>query len=166
MDLPDLQINNEWIEIPKEFCSDLTSAPMERCISCDKYLLEQGTQYLIEKAFKRYQDTEIVNTIFEYAICYPCAQEMQSAMSADSMQKIGEYFAKNTVDLSVRRERILDDLVREREMKEHSDRFQGYLLQHKLGYITDEQLNDWILGKRELGVVIRDPRNDIPYKRF
>ena len=64
------------------------------------------------------------------------------------------------------RERILDDLVREREMKEHSERFQGYFLQHKLGYITDEQLNDWILGKRELGVVIRDPRKESFYKKF
>jgi hypothetical protein len=63
--------------------------------------------------------------------------------------------------MNYNRERILNDLIREREREENHREFEGYLLQNKLGYISDKDLMKYMLGEKELGCVIKDPRNEI-----
>lgn len=87
-------------EIPKVFYSDLTGKPIEKCVSCERDLLHSNEPYVIEKAFRRYSEYEFENTIFEYAMCMPCAQKMHKSMSTESLQKIQNYFA--SVDLMER----------------------------------------------------------------
>ncbi|MFY0652664.1 MAG: hypothetical protein JXQ96_11550 [Cyclobacteriaceae bacterium] len=93
---------DKLIEIPKIFYSDLTGAPIEKCISCECNLLEPGRPYMIEKAIKPYDGFKSYSTIFEYAICMPCAEQMRSMISAKSMQNIMKYFSSN-IDITGRR---------------------------------------------------------------
>lgn len=75
--------------------SDLTGAPMDRCISCEKELIKSQSDYVIEKAIKPYNGYGAYSTIFEYAMCLPCADQMRTRISAQSMQHINEYFSRN-----------------------------------------------------------------------
>lgn len=83
------------VSIPKIFYSDLTGAPLDRCISCDRELILSGRPYVIEKAIKPYQGYGSYSTIFEYAMCLTCADDMRQMISKESMQSINEYFMKN-----------------------------------------------------------------------
>ncbi|MEA3445383.1 MAG: hypothetical protein U9R19_11740 [Bacteroidota bacterium] len=73
-------------KIPELFKSFLSDKPIENCIMCEKYLLEEGTAYFIEKAFK----DDYVEV--EYAICVDCAENMKGSMSAQSIKNIENYF--------------------------------------------------------------------------
>lgn len=105
---------NDWIlplnvsEIPPIFRSDDTGEPFSNCIKCDRYLLDEGTLYLIEKAFKSYVGFDSRTTIFEYAMCMDCVQDMQKELSVSSRNNIDAFFAKQT-DFDKRRERLKDN---------------------------------------------------------
>ena len=71
-------------DIPSVFRSTDTKKPFERCIQCNKYLLELDSEYLIEKAIKQYQGFEAKEVIFEYAVCMDCAEKMRQSLSAES----------------------------------------------------------------------------------
>lgn len=79
-------------DIPTIFYAYTTHAPFERCISCDHYLLENTTEYLIEKAFRQYPDYEAKDVIFEYAMCFECAEMMRKELSKESLANIQQYF--------------------------------------------------------------------------
>jgi len=55
---------------------------------------------MIEKAFR---GTEV---IFEYAICFPCCQNLHKDLSAESLQRLRSHFAEH-VDLEERGKRLL-----------------------------------------------------------
>ena len=75
--------------IPKLFNSYISEKPIENCVICEKYLLEEGTDYFIEKVFK----DDFVE--IEYAICMDCTENMKGAMSQQSMLNIENYFRSN-----------------------------------------------------------------------
>lgn len=81
--------------LPRAFGSHETGEPFERCLECNQFLLEPGTEYVIEKAFRSYRDFNISDTVFEYAICMNCAEEMTNSLSKDSLSSLESYFAKN-----------------------------------------------------------------------
>lgn len=80
------------VEIPGQFYSDSEGKPFEKCVVCGKNLLEDGTHYVIEKAMKNYEGYEFSSTVFEYAMCIDCYQEMQKDMSEESMQNLMKYY--------------------------------------------------------------------------
>lgn len=80
------------IEIPKLFYSDAEDKPFENCQVCGKYLLESGNSYVIEKAFKHYKGFDFNTTIFEYAICLPCHEQMQQSISKESLKNLQQYY--------------------------------------------------------------------------
>ncbi|MEP1096751.1 MAG: hypothetical protein ABJG78_16660 [Cyclobacteriaceae bacterium] len=88
-------------DIPEEFFSFETKAPFERCLECDKYLLDGDTEYLIEKAIKNYHGFKARDVIFDFAICMDCMLERSKEISPESASKIAEYFQQN-VDLERR----------------------------------------------------------------
>lgn len=82
-------------EIPRIFFSDLTGALLEKCISCERKLLEDNVNYVIEKALKMLYGYKSYSTIFEYAMCLKCAEKMRGNISSKSMQNIHQYFVEN-----------------------------------------------------------------------
>ncbi len=82
-------------DIPKDFYSFETKAPFERCIECEKYLLDEETEYIIEKAVKNYEGYEARDIVFDYAICMNCAERMRKEISKESWEKMMQYFQEN-----------------------------------------------------------------------
>lgn len=89
------------------FYSDANSTLFERCLGCDVFLLEDGRQYIIEKAYRRYAGYSTQDTVFEYAMCFDCFVSLQEAMSETSMHRVRAYFDRH-VDLFERRKILLN----------------------------------------------------------
>lgn len=90
-----MQTYHDFIPIPEVFWSFETGKPINRCGLCDRNLMEPGTNYLIEKAFKNGE------TIFEHALCLQCHTRSVDEMSTESMQRLHAYFAER-VDMEKR----------------------------------------------------------------
>ena len=86
--------------IPEEFYCFETHQPFTECLVCSKDLTKGDTDYFVEKAIKNYPEHQVDDVVYEYAMCWNCAQQMNGQMSEDSMQKIQAYFAehKNFMD--------------------------------------------------------------------
>ena len=93
------QINHT--NIPSTFYSQASEALFTRCICCDESLLETGQEYVIEKAYRRYPQYELDDTVFEYAMCLDCLIQLQNQMSESSLQRIEAYF-NSKVDFNAR----------------------------------------------------------------
>jgi len=89
------------LPIPTVFRPFLEPGYFENCIVCRRRLRSVGVSYLIEKAFR---GTEV---ICEYAICLACAQNMQTDLSAESMERL-EAYCDERVDLEARHERLIE----------------------------------------------------------
>lgn len=89
--LPEIQT----VEIPPIFHSDLEDAPFRSCNVCDRDLSDGEVPYVIEKSFRRYDNFQFQNTVFEYAICAPCTEMLQKSMSKESMEAVQNYFREN-----------------------------------------------------------------------
>jgi hypothetical protein len=81
-----MDMHPDTMPIPQIFGSFETGQPIANCKVCDQNLMETGTNYMIEKAFKNGE------TIFEHALCHTCYTAYHEAMSADSRLKILTYF--------------------------------------------------------------------------
>ena len=89
------------IDIPHTFHSDHTESLFSTCLGCDGSLLDEGTDYVIEKAYRTYPNYDARDTIFEYALCIKCLVELQQQMSKESLQRIQSYFERH-VDFASR----------------------------------------------------------------
>ncbi|MEQ6168376.1 hypothetical protein AAOE16_14370 [Ekhidna sp. MALMAid0563] len=81
--------------IPKDFYSFETNAPFDTCIECEKYLLDDDTEYIIEKAVKNYEGYSAKDVVFDYAICMDCAEKMRKEISKESWEMMMKYFQDN-----------------------------------------------------------------------
>lgn len=77
------------------FFNSETRQPFSNCLVCDMFLLDPGTEYIIEKSIKQYNYMDSSDIIFEYAICLDCAQRMMDDYSEESKEAIQLYFIKN-----------------------------------------------------------------------
>jgi len=91
----------ELRDIPKELYSYLDDKPFTHCIECEKYLLTEGTEYLIEKVCKNNPEYGTTETIFDYALCLSCAMKLHGEMSMESQRTLQNYFMNN-IDLESR----------------------------------------------------------------
>ena len=85
----------ERIPIPEIFHSADTRAPLERCLVCERPLLDTTEEYLIEKAVRQYPEYEVKEVIIEYALCLDCHADMQNSISDDSKHSLETYFLEN-----------------------------------------------------------------------
>ena len=92
------QDHENKIDIPERFFSDAEGKPFENCQVCGKYLLDDGTTYVVEKALKNYKEHDFYSTIFEYAICLECHMNIQQGMSAESMRNLQKYYMGSLAD--------------------------------------------------------------------
>ncbi len=101
------------------FYSDESGLPFDRCLGCDVYLLEDGVQYVIEKAYRQYPEYGTRDTVFEYAMCLNCFARMQDAMSEESLNRVRGYFEQH-VSLESRRRTLLQrEAVKVEDWLEH-----------------------------------------------
>jgi hypothetical protein len=98
------------IPIPERFHSDETEAPFSECLVCECSLLDASTEYLIEKAYRRFAEYDVQETVFEYAICMECHLEIVESFSEPSQQRCESYFDER-VDLPGRAQRLLADPI-------------------------------------------------------
>ena len=82
------------IDIPDRFYSDAEGKPFEYCQMCDKFLLIDGTTYVVEKAVKNYEGYDFGSTIFEFAVCIECHTKVQQNMSEESLANLHAYYKK------------------------------------------------------------------------
>ena len=101
MDLPELGTIEDYIPVPEPFHSFLEGGPFKSCTVCGLSLLEDGVQYVIEKAYHREE------VIFEYAMCMSCRGGLMSELSRKSVQLVDNYFGER-VDLVQRRANLLN----------------------------------------------------------
>jgi len=100
---------NILVDIPRVFHAHGSNSPFTKCMNCDCLLI--NTEYVIEKAIRRYKEFSSTDTIFEYAICMKCHEEFVNSYSASSLSKIQNYFLENAdVDnkRAVLREKLRD----------------------------------------------------------
>jgi hypothetical protein len=108
MNSPNTKYNMEHIKIPPVFHCHTTQKPFEECLVCKKKLLKADTQYVIEKAFRKYPEYTARDVVSEYAICLACNAEVQNTISAHSKMLISSYFNQR-VNLMSRRQRLLQE---------------------------------------------------------
>ncbi|MEQ8909595.1 MAG: hypothetical protein RIC95_10415 [Vicingaceae bacterium] len=101
-----LQARSE--SIPEIFWSDLEARPFSNCILCKSEFLVTKEPYLIEKAVQGFNGKAITNTIFEYAVCLSCADQMQVKLSVSSRERIAHYF-QSQVDFIERAKRLKEE---------------------------------------------------------
>jgi len=88
-----------FVPIPPIFQSLEKDGPFEKCINCERPLLEDGVTYLIERAFK---GTE---PIIELAMCLECHDKLAEELSEESRQNMTE-FMKQRVDHKKRNKKL------------------------------------------------------------
>ncbi len=92
---PELSSIIKSTALPEIFYSDSTGKPLKECVMCGKNVLEPGTPYLIEKAFRYNKKYDIRDTILEYAVCHECYEKMAAKLSTESLQRMQDYFSNN-----------------------------------------------------------------------
>lgn len=80
--------------IPKEFYSFESEQPFASCLVCKADLLSGEVDYFIEKAIRNYHEHDVSDVVYEYAICWHCAHDMNGQMSEESMQNLQAYFSQ------------------------------------------------------------------------
>ena len=96
-----MPVFKEYGPIPKDFHSFETGEAFQSCSLCDADLFEPGTNYLIEKAFRKKE------TVFEYAICFDCYRKLQDELSKKSRELISNYFDEH-VDIESRQTQMIE----------------------------------------------------------
>lgn len=96
----EFEVAFNYAPVPEVFHSFAEEGPFSKCTICEGALLEDGTQYLIHRAFHRGE------VIFEYAICQPCRVKMIQELSAESMERLAEYFSE--YQSGARNERMIE----------------------------------------------------------
>jgi len=76
---------------PIDFNSDANNEPFQHCLICNEDLLSAGVPYSVEKAKKVLASGDEV-TLYEMAICMPCAEQMNKRVSAHSRQVMDDFF--------------------------------------------------------------------------
>jgi hypothetical protein len=88
------------LPIPRIFYSFFHEGMFPECSVCSRPLLNDGTSYFIEKAYRKSE------VIFEYAMCDECRSGMGEEISFESMMNLTEYFMEHG-DLMLRRDRLM-----------------------------------------------------------
>ncbi len=83
------------LDIPTLFYSEETDEPFCQCVDCERDLLQDGTEYTIQKVFVRGE------AVFEYAMCRLCAERLREGFSEET-QLAYQAFLFTSADLSDR----------------------------------------------------------------
>jgi hypothetical protein len=87
--------------IPTHFYPFLEEKPFATCLVCQCELLEDGTQYTIQKTFNREE------VVFEYAMCIECQAKLNDELSKESLEAINTFFSER-VDFDERNQQYAE----------------------------------------------------------
>lgn len=97
-----MDYSSNYIPVPPVFWSFETGSLFARCALCSSDLLQEGSNYVIEKAMAQGE------VIFEHAICLDCRDKMYDELSLKSRQLIENYFSEH-VDISQRCHKMMEN---------------------------------------------------------
>jgi len=83
--------------LPKLFISEETGRPFDACLVCGKYLLQEGTPYVIEKSYRNLEEFDSSELLFEYAICLACANKFSESLSEETKERITNYLSNSGI---------------------------------------------------------------------
>ncbi|MDF9797506.1 hypothetical protein OKW21_002769 [Catalinimonas alkaloidigena] len=83
-------------DIPSIFHPFEKDEPFSHCVSCNSLLLENETEYVIEKAIRQYPEYGTTDVIFEYAMCLECALKMRNELSRESLERVQAYMTEKS----------------------------------------------------------------------
>lgn len=100
-----------------------------RCRICDRDLTAPDAEYLVEKMVRNDHQEWGPQELFAFAICLPCAQDMQGQMSSSSQQALEEFSERHLESLARR-----PGWTPQQSLEEHSCFFSGKPLQQEEAY--------------------------------
>lgn len=86
------------LEIPEKFNNSLSDHKFANCSVCQADLSIPDTEYLIEKAYRRFPDNHGEELIFEVAVCFSCAAKMRGELSKESLKNIQSFFEQKGME--------------------------------------------------------------------
>lgn len=95
------------IPIPSVFYSTDTEAPFEKCLVCERALLDGTTDYVIEKGYRTFDAYDVRETVFGYALCMRCHAAISQSFSETSKHRCQSYLQQH-VNLRERSSALLD----------------------------------------------------------
>lgn len=93
-------------DIPTVFLPHQSDSPFASCVNCDRNLLDDNTDYVIEKAVRQYREYGTKDVIFEYAMCMHCAELMRRELSRESLERVQDFMQKS--NLAASRQQLID----------------------------------------------------------
>lgn len=93
-----MSLNSPDLKIPEKFHNSLSENPFEHCKMCERELLESNSDYVIEKAYRRFKDEKAEELLFEVAICMKCANSMRTKLSKESLSSIQNFFFQKSME--------------------------------------------------------------------
>lgn len=120
MENNNLYYHNRGMEIPGLFFDSATGKPFKTCQVCQKQLLDTDVSYIIEKVFRKNISTGKIESFFEYAICFGCAQKLTESYSKESKENLERFFREN-VEENIKQQKQIS-LETPRDVQEHLSR--------------------------------------------
>lgn len=90
-----MENKNHLKDIPSSFYSFHEEGLFKNCVECERNLLEDDCEYIIEKAIRNYPEFNTHDVVFDYAICMDCATKIHMELSKESLKAIKKYFTEN-----------------------------------------------------------------------
>ncbi len=84
-------------DIPDIFLPHKSDNPFSNCVNCNCNLLNEKTEYVIEKAVRQYRKFQTSDVIFEYAMCMSCAELMRRELSRESLERVEQFTHKSNL---------------------------------------------------------------------
>lgn len=96
------------VPIPPTFYDEDKEAPFNECLACERSLLADGVDYVIEKGYRSFSEYDVQETVFGYALCMPCHASLNESFSEDSKERCQKFLNKH-VNLHERTTALLDE---------------------------------------------------------
>jgi len=98
-------------QIPPAFYSFESELPFKDCIECGADLIQGDNPYFVEKAFRRYPNYKAHDVVYEFAMCFKCADIMRQTLSAKSTLALQEFMESSLESKSGEPENHMDSCM-------------------------------------------------------
>jgi len=83
------------IPIPPTFYAEDTEAPFDECLACERPLRTGSVDYIIEKGVRSFDDYDVEETVFGYALCAHCHSTIGEGFSDGSRRRCRAYLEEH-----------------------------------------------------------------------